>query len=351
MSIERLANDAISFKVKLRRPFRNTESRAGVLIQGPSGWGEFAPFPEYSNDIAGRWLAAALESACGVWPTPVRTHVPVNAIIPAVTTEDAYQLTSDAVLNSGISTFKIKVGGQVTAGIHEDLQRVVAVRAAAVSAGVEPRIRVDVNGAWTLSQAMDFLPQFNDVAEGLEYVEQPCSTLDELRELKQRLDIRIAVDEGIRLATDIQGTVVDGIDIRECADVMIVKSIPLGGVGQALRLIENIGLPVVVSGSLDTSVGLASGLALAGCVEKLDGACGLGTGALLAQDVVSDTQAPHLGVLSVARISPDDQSLGVVTAQVSADEHEHWKQRMVSAWQSSAQYLVEPEVARMVEQW
>lgn len=351
MSIERLAHNAIPFRVELKRTFRNTNSRVGLLIEGPSGWGEFAPFPEYSHEIAGKWLAGALDSAFGIWPTPLRQHVPVNAIIPALAPADAKQMAATAISKSGISTFKIKVASERSGDFREDLARVIAVREAAREAEVTAIFRVDANGAWTVAEAREYLPQIADAVDGLDYVEQPCMTLAELAELKKLIDIRVAVDEGLRFAARVDGQYADGINIKDCADVMIVKSIPLGGAQRALHLIHDIGLPVVVSGSMDTSIGLMSGLALAGCVPELYGACGLGTGALLAQDVVMHTQNPEHGYLSLTRIEPQAESLGVLREQVSAQEHDEWMSRMIAAWYASGNQLVDERVAHMVEQW
>jgi o-succinylbenzoate synthase len=86
---------------------------------------------------------------------------------------------------------------------------------------------------------------------------------------------------------------------------LVVKAIPLGGVQQALDLVTEIGLPAVVSGSLDTSVGLSSGIALAASIPHLYGACGLGTGTLFAEDLVTPTTLPTNGELIVRRASPD----------------------------------------------
>ena len=63
--------------------------REGLLLRGPVGWAEFAPFPEYGADESARWLSAAIEAAWIGWPDAVRDAVPVNAIVPAVVADEA----------------------------------------------------------------------------------------------------------------------------------------------------------------------------------------------------------------------------------------------------------------------
>ena len=63
--------------------------------------------------------------------------------------------------------------------------------------------------------------------------------------------------------------------------------------------------PAVVSSALETSVGLAAGVALAACLPELPYACGLGTASLLASDVAADPLVPVQGVVPVRRIEPD----------------------------------------------
>ena len=346
MSIESLARQAIPFQVDLGTRFRATNYRTGLVFAGPSGWGEFAPFLDYDDAIAGRWLAGALEAAFGTWPAPVRTHVPVNAIIPAVSTDVASQMTRNAVVALGMTTFKIKVGQGDGSRATDDLARVAAVRATLDDLGASGSIRIDANAGWTLEQAAALAPQFDDAAEGLDYIEQPCVTLEENAQLRRETDVRIAIDEGLRLASELDVEL-----LRAATDVLIVKSIPMGGVHRALDAINAVGLPVVISGSMDTSVGLASGIALAGVVDNLYGACGLGTGTLLATDLIADPLVPVNGMLEVARIAPNDRRLAVASRKVIAAEHEWWIRRMIYAWHASAQHLVSDEIREAVAQW
>jgi len=343
MSIESLADQAVAFCVPLAMQFRASANREGLVFQGTNGWGEFAPFPEYDDVIAGRWLAGALELAFGTLPEPVRDVVPVNAIIPATDEATAYELVERAIKQSGISTIKVKVA-QAGQSLSDDVARVRAVRTALSSNSLpDGKIRIDVNGGWSLERARNNLPRLEDAANGLDYVEQPCATLSEIKELREHTSVRIAVDEGLRLAHDL-----DLLAIRDAADLLIVKSLPLGGITESLRLIDRIGLPVVVSGSMDTSVGLTSALYLAGSVPELYGACGVGTGPLLALDLVHTTTVAHNGVMSVARTNPQVDCLAVAHALTSEQTRLAWRTRMINAWHASAKDLVSPEVKHAV---
>ena len=345
MSIENLANSAAVFALPLRNRFRNTDIRLGALLQGPSGWAEFAPFPEYSDDVAGRWLAGALEQAFGAWPTAMREHVPVNAIIPSVDVATTRVLVEQAIA-SGMTTIKVKVGDSAT-DVHEaDVERIAAIREVLDAHAIDGLIRIDANATWSLPKAIEYLPSLDVAAGGLDYVEQPCATFNELRALRDAMrewdrPVRIAVDEGIRQAESL-----DVSAIRDVADVVIIKSLPLGGVHQSLAIIQQIGLPVIVSGSLDTSVGLASGIQLAACVDNLAGACGLGTGVLFAQDVVAEPLVPSNGLLPVGRVMPAPELIRA--AEPSKEIVADWRARIVRAWEASAHELVSDNVREAV---
>jgi O-succinylbenzoate synthase len=318
---------AVPFALPLRRHFRGLDVRRGVLIKGPVGWGEFAPFDDYTDAMAARWLDSAIEAAYGTWPSPCRGSVAVNAIIPAVPAADAAVMTRVAVLEHGCTTIKVKVGGDLT----DDEARVAAIRDVldtVLGAGVG-RMRIDANAAWDLPTATTALRRL--AAYSLEYVEQPCHTLAELADLRSRIDVPIAVDEGIRTADD-----PGRVRVAEVADIAVVKPAPLGGVEATLRIVESLGVPVVVSGSLDSSVGLDVAVATAAALPDLPYACGFGTGALLAADLVQTTRLPHAGELSVGRTPPDLDALMAARDRVDEDQAARWRARIAAAWLAGA---------------
>ena len=301
----------------MRVRFRGVSEREAVLLQGPGGWAEWAPFPEYDDADAARWLTAAVELGWGQTTAAVRTDVGVNATVPAV---DAEQVGEVLARYDGCRTAKVKVAeaGQTLA---DDIARVTQVRRVM---GLGARVRVDANGAWSVEEAVEALTALAPL--DLEYAEQPCASVEELASLRLALaragvDVPVAADESIRRAEDPLRVAREG-----AADLVVVKVAPLGGVARALEVVEACGLPAVVSSALDTSVGLAAGVLLAAALPRLDHDCGLGTAALLAADVVPEPLLPRAGALTTdqaaaARRSVDPARL---TAYRSSAEREIW---------------------------
>lgn len=320
---------AIPFAIRLHREFRGVTVREGMLIEGPSGWGEFAPFHDYDDEAAGRWLAAALEAAFGTWPSGARTSISCNAIIPAVTPEVARVLAAQAAGRDGCSTIKVKVTGDLAT----DEARVAAIRDAldaSLGAGVG-LIRIDANGCWSREAALEAITVLSRY--GLEYVEQPVESRDDLRAVHAAVDVPIAVDESIR--TDRALTPASLRDLVEIADVAIIKPAPVGGVSAGVRIAEAVGLPVVISSSMDSSIGMCASLALASALD-VDRACGLGTGALLATDLTVPTLVPIDGAMDVCRLAPDRDALDAARGLVTDERAIFWERRLAGAWDSQA---------------
>ncbi|MPY79949.1 MAG: o-succinylbenzoate synthase [Actinophytocola sp.] len=304
------------YAIPMTTRFRGITVREGMLLRGPAGWGEFCPFPEYDDRTAASWLATAVEQCVLGWPEPVREEIPVNCTVPAVVPDRA----RDIVAASGCGTAKIKIADHADS-LAEDVACVEAVRDALGPSGA---IRVDANAAWDVDTAIRHIRQLDTAAGGLEYVEQPCPTIDELAAVRRAVDVRIAADESIRRAEDPMRVAVAG-----AADVAVIKCTPLGGVRQALRIAEAAGLPCVVSSALETSVGLGAQLALAAALPRLDFACGLGTTSLLRDDVVAESLRPVDGVLPVPRTPPEPapDRLAAV-AQADPDRVAWWRDRL-----------------------
>lgn len=312
-------------RLPLNVRFRGVTEREIMLFHGPSGWAEWAPFLEYDDADAARWLASAVETGWGDVPAPVREVVPVNATLPAV---DADQVAQVLSTYDGCRTAKVKVAepGQDP---QEDVDRVAAARQIL---GPHARIRVDANGGWTPQQAREVLGRL--ARYDLEYAEQPCPTVAGLAEVRLSLaqdgiDIPIAADESIRRAEDPLRVAREG-----AADLIVVKVAPLGGIARALQIVEQCGLPAVVSSAIDSSVGLATGVALAAALPTLEHDCGLGTGAMLAADVVEQPLVPVAGAISLARahaaLEAVDEAL--LTAYRASPERENWwRERLTRA--------------------
>jgi len=306
------------FSIPMRTRFRGITVREGVLLRGDGGWGEWSPFLEYDDAEAAAWLRCAEEAAAGDWPAPVRSSVPVNVTVPAVDPLSAH----DIVVRGGCATAKVKVAepGQTLA---DDEARVEAVRDALGPGG---RIRVDANAAWSVSDAVTAIRALDRAAGGLEYVEQPCAAVEDLAAVRRRVEVRIAADESIRRASDPYR-----VRDLEAADVAVLKVQPLGGVRACLRIAEDIGLPVVVSSALETSVGIAAGVALAGALPSLEFACGLATVQMFADDVVSSSLLPVDGVVPVGVPAVSDAALSRLAAP--PDRVAHWEARLASVRQ------------------
>jgi len=299
--LEELIGTARVFAVPLVEQFRGITARDGVLLRGRAGWAEFAPFHDYPDADCVPWLRAAVESATVTWPEPVRRRVEVNVTVPVVGPARAAAIVSA----SGCRTAKVKVADP-RADLRADAARVAAVRDALGPTG---RIRVDANAAWTVPQACRAIGVLQHAAGGLEYVEQPCRTLEELAEVRRRAGVLVAADESIRRAADPARVALSG-----AADVAVVKVAPLGGVRAGLQVARATGLPVVVSSAVDTAVGLAAGLALAGALPELPYACGLGTASLLTGDVCASPPLVTDGFLDVPAWAPEPDRLSGVLA-------------------------------------
>jgi O-succinylbenzoate synthase len=292
-----------------RTNFRGVNVREVALMQGPQGWGEFSPFLEYDDNECRPWLASAIEAATVARPARYRDAIAVNGIIPEL--NDKKEIESLMRTFSGAKTFKVKVGKNLT----EDVIRVARVFSNAPKAA----IRIDVNGLWSVDEALTNLYAYYEEIGPFQYVEQPCATVEELRELKRKIKIplRITADEVIRKAPD-----PFAVDLTDAADVVMLKVQPLGGIQRCLDIANHHGLPVVVSSALESAIGIEYGLDLAASISDLTFDCGLATGSLLATDV-----AAHLisdGKITLGQISPQLDGL-----DVSPERYEWWKNRIM----------------------
>ncbi len=293
------------YAIDLTTRFRRITVREGVLVQGDAGWGEFSPFWDYDAAESAAWWRATRESADQGWPEPVRDVVPVNVTVPAVDAETAARIVR---ASGGCRTAKVKVAepGQSAA---QEADRLAAVREAL---GPDGAIRVDANAGWDVDTAVDRLRLLDRAAGGLEYAEQPVASVPDLARVRRATHVPIAADESVRRAEDPFAVV-----RAEAADVVVLKVQPLGGVRACLDLAEQIGLPVVVSSALESSIGLAAGVALAAALPDLPYACGLATAQLFTDDVVDTALRPRDGALSVAEafaLRPSAERLAATAA-------------------------------------
>jgi len=292
-----------------RTNFRGVTYREVALMQGPQGWGEFSPFLEYDDNECRPWLASAIEAATVARPARFRNEIAINGTIPEL--NDKKEIEELMRTYEAAKTFKVKVGKN----LNDDVIRVARVFSNAPKAA----IRVDVNGLWSVDEALTNLYAYYEEIGPFQYVEQPCATVEELRELKAKIKIplRIAADEIIRKAAD-----PFAVDLTGAADVLMLKVQPLGGIKRSLEIAAHHCLPVVVSSALESAIGIEYGLELAASIEELTFDCGLATGSLLSSDVAEHTIVD--GKIALGQISPQLDGL-----DVSAERYEWWKNRIM----------------------
>ncbi len=307
--LERLHVVALPMRVR----FRGITTREVALIEGPAGWGEFGAFVEYGPHEAAHWLASGIEGAYRRPPAVRRDRIPINATVPAV---PAAQVSEVLARFPGARTAKVKVA-EARQTLADDVDRVNAVRE------LVETVRVDANGGWSVEEAAHAAAALT--ADGpLEYLEQPCATVDELATLRRRIDVPIAADESIRKADDPLAVV-----RAQAADIAVLKVAPLGGISALLDIAAQIDIPVVVSSALDSAVGIAAGLTAAAALPQLRYACGLGTGGLFVKDV-ADVVEPTDGFLPVGPVTPDPARLRALVA--SPERRQWWIDRVKACY-------------------
>jgi O-succinylbenzoate synthase len=291
----------------MKTNFRGVTVREVALFQGEYGWGEFSPFLEYDEEESARWLACAIEAATEPRPAQLRSSIAVNGTIPAINDKDVIERLVESY--PGVNTFKVKVGDN----LPEDIARLARVRTLRPKA----KLRVDVNGNWSVKDAITNLRTIFENIGPLEYAEQPCATVEELRELKEKLkvDIPIAGDEVLRKAAD-----PFEVNLTGAIDVLMLKVQPLGGIKNSLALAAHHKLPVVVSSALESAIGINYGLELAAAIENLTLDCGLATGSLMSADVA------QLQINNGA-IALGDLDIKLDGLDVAPDRFEWWKNR------------------------
>jgi len=293
--------------------FRGINIREVALIQGAAGWGEFSPFLEYQPSECVPWLQSAIEAATKPWPELKRSKVKVNGTIPAL--NDPNEIEQIIRTFPGVNTFKVKVGDNLS----EDIARLAKVRALRPNA----KLRIDVNGNWSVATAITNLLAIYENIGAIEYVEQPCQSVEELRELKAKLKVNIPIagDEVLRKSVD-----PFKVDLSGAVDILALKVQPLGGIAHAQKLAQHHKLPIVVSSALESAVGISHGLALAASFSEMNFDCGLATGSLLLANV-GDLPIVN-GEIEVKRIEPNFEGL-----EVSPERYKWWQDRLMKTWE------------------
>lgn len=322
--IDELLARAHPFQVDLTTQFRSVNHRVGFIIKGKHGVGEWAPFSDYQPKAAAKWLAAAIEAADQPRQPILRNKIAANGIVPALQPKEAVAWSGDLIDRFQVTTLKIKVGDAA------QLDRVCAIR----SEFPDLILRVDANGSYSENEALAVIKEFAtlDVA----VIEQPCQSLAECARVKGN-GVLVAVDESIRLSENISADLIS--QVKKSADIAVLKPIPLGGSKPTLDLAEKLEMPVIVSGSLDTSVGLSFVAYVAALLPEAPLPSGLGTSILLAQDLVANSLLPSNGHLAVTEPILDDQLLAQAATRISSIELTELTQRFIAAAEQLAEVL------------
>lgn len=316
-------DQTLVYSLPLVNRFRRIIVREGVLLRSGNRWGEFAPFWDYGPHESKRWLWSAVNALTEPLPDPLRERIPVNVTVPVVSPRRAADIVEQS---GGCRTAKVKVADRGTE-LSADVERVKAVRAALENQfGGDFRIRVDANGAWNLAEAKEAIAALDEAAGGLEYVEQPCKSAQELVELRGATSVPIAVDELIRRSPDPLADLPAG-----CADVMVVKIQPLGGVSAVIDLAKKAnerGMEVVVSSAVDSAIGIGLGVRAGAAMTRLPHACGLATSQLLKSDVSRQPWKVHAGQLEVREVEINTDLISAPDNDNRRDLVNRWSQRM-----------------------
>ena len=315
-AVSDLLAQARVLSVPMRVKFRGVTHREVVLFEGSHGWTEWSPFLEYDDEEAAVWLRAALEFGFAPAPRLIRSAIYINATLAAVSPDRVEEQLAAFVR---FRTVKIKVAepGQ---NFEEDLARVRRVRELHPKAA----IRLDANGGYDVATAIEVAKQLALESIDLEYFEQPVKTIEELvavRSKLARIGVKVAADESVRKATDPLA-----VAQANAADVLVIKAQPLGGIQSALDITREAKLPVTVSSALETSVGISMGLHLAAALEVESFDAGLGTVALLAEDVCEEPLIAENAMLYVNRAVPSELQLAKLAAD--SERTQWWHERL-----------------------
>jgi o-succinylbenzoate synthase len=245
-------------------------------------------------DLEGRRAGRPLGS-------PGAEAIAVNRTLPGGPAREVAEQARSA-LRDGYSCFKLKVG------LPDDIERVATVRGAV---GTWPALRLDANGAWGPEEAIERISALEPY--DIQFVEQPCRTLEELAAVRPSVAVPVAADEPVLGAADVRAAA----EARAC-DVVNVKLAGSGGFGatrETLREAERHGLRAFLSSTLDGPWGIAAALQLAAS-EGLSLACGLATLELFDARIARALPRARGGLMPV----PQGPGLGVTVSEADLAE-------------------------------
>jgi L-Ala-D/L-Glu epimerase len=237
-------------------------------------------------DRRGRLSCTPVAALLADDPSP---RVSVNATLTASDRAGLFREAAGAA-SQGFSCVKLKVG------IGDDVGRVAAVRAAL---GPEIKVRVDANGAWSVKEAVRTLEALSPA--GIEFVEEPVHGMTAVREVCERVTVRVAIDE----TTGEPGALECGV-----ADAVCLKISRCGGIAgllAAAALVRASGAEPYIASAFDGPLGIAAGVHAAAALSshKTIPHCGLATLSMFSS--YSNVLTPTNGSISL----PTGPGLGV----------------------------------------
>jgi O-succinylbenzoate synthase len=300
--------------IPTKTDFRGITAREIAIFKGEYGWSEFSPFLEYGALESSNWARAALEAVYFPKAERIGCEVLVNATLPIVPLDQV-----EGILNlyPGVNTVKMKINS-----FAEARERIVKT----ISVIPGTRLRFDVNGLWTLEQAIENCKLLvAEFGEYIEYIEQPTLEFDDLRKLKDLDLIKIGIDEGIRKHLNF-----DFSTLNQFGDYAILKHQPIGGARVAREIAETANLPIVLSSALESSIGIYQSIALACEISDPKVANGLATTALLQSDLMHPGAKVVDGKIKYQTPIPDQTMLEKY--QVNPEKRIWWEKRIEEVW-------------------
>jgi L-Ala-D/L-Glu epimerase len=189
------------------------------------------------------------------------SEVPVNATISSLDRAGVADEAAAAV-RDGFECLKLKVG------VGDDAARVAAAR---MAAGPKIALRLDANGAWSVEDAVRTIDAL--APAGLELVEEPVHGLQAVREVRERVAVRVAIDE----TAGEHGALGAGV-----ADAVCLKISRCGGISgllAAATLVRASGAEAYIASTFDGPLGIAAAVHAAAALASRGPVphCGLAT--------------------------------------------------------------------------
>jgi o-succinylbenzoate synthase len=266
--------------------------REGLIIKlidaaGRNYWGEIAPIPWFGSES----LEEAIEFCTSLgdsvsWPLEISDNLPAtqfafSAAIPygyeplePVMEDIAWSFllpAGEGVLDAwqrpwelGHRTFKWKIG---VAGVAEELVMFDRLLTALPQGA---KLRLDANAGLSYDAACTWLSSLPVGA--IEFLEQPVASLTEMLRLTERFEIPLAIDE---LASNLGR-------LRDCYEqgwrgIYVIKPSIAGSLGALTDFIQERHLDVVLSSSLESSIGQRAILRWAAEHGVIDRSAGMAT--------------------------------------------------------------------------